>query len=177
MRCCEANSCNGYGTQAYRSCINITRASHSKTGVRREGTVDKISSERRSENMRSIRSSNTKPELIVRRLVHSYGYRFRLHRKDLPGKPDLVFPSRKAVIFVHGCFWHMHGCPSVRVPKSNIDYWKPKLERNQERDLQSRSSLERLGWKVLTVWECEVKDLNALERKLKNFLSPLQPPP
>lgn len=132
--------------------------------------VDKISPSRRSANMRAIRSSDTKPELLVRRLVHHCGYRFRLHRKDLPGKPDLVFPGRKAVIFVHGCFWHVHGCPSVRVPKSNVDYWNPKLERNRERDQQSYSSLEKLGWKVLIVWECEIKDLDALERKLRIFL-------
>ncbi|WP_281247779.1 very short patch repair endonuclease [Paraburkholderia lycopersici] len=132
--------------------------------------MDKISPSRRSANMRAIRSSDTKPELLVRRLVHHCGYRFRLHRKDLPGKPDLVFPGRKSVIFVHGCFWHMHGCPSVRVPKSNVGYWNPKLERNRARDQQSYSSLEKLGWKVLIVWECETKDLDALERKLKIFL-------
>jgi DNA mismatch endonuclease (patch repair protein) len=122
--------------------------------------------------MSAIRSSDTKPELLVRKLAHRCGYRFRLHRKDLPGKPDLVFPGRKAVIFVHGCFWHMHGCPSVRVPKSNADYWQPKLERNQRRDAESISALRSQGWKVLTIWECETNDLSALERAIRDFLSP-----
>lgn len=134
--------------------------------------MDKISPARRSANMSAIRSSDTKPELLVRKLAHRCGYRFRLHRKDLPGKPDLVFPARKAVIFVHGCFWHMHGCPSVRVPKSNADYWRPKLERNQRRDAESISALQSQGWKVLTIWECETSDLSALERTIRDFLSP-----
>lgn len=122
--------------------------------------------------MSAIRSSDTKPELLVRKLAHRCGYRFRLHRKDLPGKPDLVFPSRKAVILVHGCFWHMHGCPSVRVPKSNADYWRPKLERNQRRDAENISALQSQGWKVLTIWECETSDLPAIERTIRDFLSP-----
>ena len=123
--------------------------------------------------MSAIHSSDTKPELLVRRLVHRCGYRFRLHRKDLPGKPDLVFPGRKAVIFVHGCFWHMHGCPDVRVPKSNTDYWMPKLMRNRERDTQSVQALTEMGWRVLTVWDCETADLATLEDRLKRFLDPL----
>lgn len=132
--------------------------------------VDKIPPARRSANMRAIRSFDTKPELVVRKLVHRCGFRYRLHRRDLPGKPDLVFPARRAVIFVHGCFWHMHGCPSVRVPKSNMDYWKPKLERNRKRDEESVAALEAKGWRVLTVWECETSDLTVLERKIREFL-------
>lgn len=120
--------------------------------------------------MRAIRSSNTKPELAVRSLVHRCGFRFRLHRKDLPGKPDMVFPSRKAVIFIHGCFWHMHGCTSVRVPKSNTNYWNPKLVRNQERDAENVAALEKMGWRVLTVWECEIADLEELETRIRSFL-------
>lgn len=122
--------------------------------------------------MRAIRSSDTKPELLVRRLAHRCGYRFRLHRKDLPGKPDLVFPGRKAVIFVHGCFWHMHGCPGVRAPKSNVGYWQPKLARNCERDAQSVQALRQMGWRVLTVWDCETADLDTLEGQLRRFLDP-----
>jgi DNA mismatch endonuclease (patch repair protein) len=121
--------------------------------------------------MRAIRSSDTKPELIVRRLIHGCGFRYRLHRRDLPGKPDLVFPSRMAVIFVHGCFWHMHGCPNVRVPKSNTDYWQPKLERNRQRDEENVAALEAQGWRVLTVWECETGDLDGLEKKIRGYLA------
>ncbi|WP_374510888.1 very short patch repair endonuclease [Niveibacterium sp.] len=134
--------------------------------------MDRISPSRRSANMRAIRSSDTKPELLVRRLAHRCGYRFRLHRKDLPGKPDLVFPGRKAVVFVHGCFWHMHGCPSVRVPKSNADYWQPKLTRNRERDAANVAALTQMGWRVLTVWDCETADLDVLEARLRTFLDP-----
>lgn len=132
--------------------------------------MDKITPSRRSANMRAIRSSDTKPELLVRRLVHRCGYRYRLHRKDLPGKPDLVFPGRKAVIFVHGCFWHMHGCPAVRAPKSNTDYWWPKLTRNCERDAQHVRALVQSGWRVLTIWDCETSDLDALEWRVREFL-------
>ncbi|MDD1977101.1 MULTISPECIES: very short patch repair endonuclease [Pseudomonas] len=132
--------------------------------------VDKISQLRRSANMRAIRSLNTKPELLVRRLVHRCGYRFRLHRRDLPGKPDLVFSGRKAVIFVHGCFWHMHGCQGIRVPKSNIDYWQSKLVRNRERDAQNAEALMQMGWRVMTIWGCETSDLSDLERRIRIFL-------
>lgn len=116
--------------------------------------TDKITPERRTENMRRIRSKDMKPELLVRRLVHSLGYRYRLHRKDLPGKPDLVFGPHQKVIFVHGCFWHLHpdpNCVDARMPKSNTDYWKPKLERNVERDKQHIAALIKAGWKVLTI--------------------------
>lgn len=132
--------------------------------------MDKIIPSRRSANMRAIRSSDTKPELLVQRLVHHCGYRFRLHRKDLPGKPDLVFSGRKAVIFVHGCFWHMHGCKSVRIPKSNVDYWAQKLGRNRERDAQNVDALMQMGWRVLMIWDCETVDLAELERRVRQFL-------
>lgn len=132
--------------------------------------ADKISRERRSENMRRIRSKDMKPEMVVRRLAHGMGYRYRLHRRDLPGKPDLVFGPRRAVIFVHGCFWHQHHCRDGRVPSSNVDYWKPKLQRNVERDANNRDTLAEAGWRVLVVWECEVKDTDALARKLAEFL-------
>ena len=118
--------------------------------------MDKLSEDRRSENMRRIQSKNTAPELALRSLVYSLGYRFRLHRKDLPGKPDLVFPGRRKVIFLHGCFWHQHKeCREGRMPGTRREYWAPKLARNVERDSASQMALESLGWSVYTVWECE----------------------
>ena len=135
--------------------------------------MDKISEERRSFNMRAIRSKNMLPEIIVRRLTHSMGYRFRLHRRDLPGRPDLVFPSRRKVIFVHGCFWHQHAdpeCKISRMPKSNLEYWRPKLEGNVVRDSEHQLRLREQGWTVAVVWECETKDLKSLQAKIKRFL-------
>jgi DNA mismatch endonuclease (patch repair protein) len=121
--------------------------------------------------MRAIRSKGMRPELAVRSLVHRLGYRFRLHRKDLPGKPDLVFPSRRKVIFVHGCFWHSHhGCKVAHMPKSNVAYWGPKLARNQQRDQAAQSGLEKQGWQFLVLWECELKDTTAALRTVKRFL-------
>ena len=124
--------------------------------------------------MRRIRSQDMKPELLVRRLLHGLGYRYRLHRVDLPGKPDIVFASRKKVIFVHGCFWHGHDDPNCvdgrRKPKSNLDYWLPKLARNKARDEQQQRELKANGWSVLAVWECETKDQQKLEKKLTTFL-------
>ena len=136
--------------------------------------VDKLSALERSRNMASIRSKDMKPELAVRKLAHALGFRFRLHRKDLPGKPDLVFPKFRAVIFVHGCFWHQHDdprCLDGRAPKSNLDYWGPKLARNLERDASSRAMLERQGWRSLVIWECETKDARALATKIAGFLN------
>jgi len=126
----------------------------------------------RSANMRAIRSKDMLPELAVRKLVHKLGYRFRLHRTDLPGKPDLVFPSRRQVIFVHGCFWHSHGCKIAHLPKSNQGYWAPKLQRNQMRDGKNLAALETAGWKVMVLWECETQDEVDLKRRLKRFLGP-----
>ncbi len=137
--------------------------------------MDKLTPELRTENMRRIRSKDMKPELLVRRLVHSLGYRYRLHRKDLPGKHDLVFGPRHKVIFVHGCFWHMHpdpNCADARMPKSNTDYWKSKLERNVERDKQHIDALYETGWKVLTIWECELKNLEKVKQHIVDFLDP-----
>ncbi|MCP1335163.1 very short patch repair endonuclease [Futiania mangrovi] len=137
--------------------------------------MDKLSPQRRSENMRRIRSKDMKPEMVVRRLVHRLGYRYRLHRKDLPGKPDLVFGPRRAAIFVHGCFWHQHdkaACLDGRVPKSNTAYWGPKLKRNVERDAAAQKALAEAGWRVLVVWECETRDQCLLESCLQSFLAP-----
>lgn len=123
--------------------------------------------------MSRIRSRDTKPELIVRRLLHRMGYRFRLHRKDLPGSPDIVLPKYKTVIFVHGCFWHRHeGCRYAYNPKSRVDFWQKKFLQNVERDRKVRHELIELGWRVLVVWECETKDAGLLAEKLDCMLGP-----
>lgn len=135
--------------------------------------MDNIPAARRSANMRAIRSHSMKPEMDVRRLAHHMGYRFRLHRKDLPGKPDMVFPSRRAVIFIHGCFWHQHplkDCKDARLPKSNIDYWQPKLLANQTRDAEHAAALQAQGWRILVIWECQTKDKTYLKNLLFSFL-------
>jgi len=111
--------------------------------------------------------------MVVRRLVHGMGYRYRLHRKDLPGKPDLVLPGRQRVIFVHGCFWHRHSDPECRLarwPKSRLDFWVPKLTANEERDAKVQARLVELGWDVMTIWECQVRDTDALKRRISEFL-------
>jgi DNA mismatch endonuclease, patch repair protein len=135
--------------------------------------VDKIASEQRSENMRRIKSKGMKPEMLVRRVVHGMGYRYRLHSPHLPGRPDLVFPSRHKVIFVHGCFWHLHGdpnCPDRREPRSNLDYWRPKLSRNQQRDEEHITALEAAGWSVFVIWECETRNPIKLAASVRAFL-------
>lgn len=124
----------------------------------------------RGENMRAIRGKDTKPEMKVRRLVHRLGYRFRLHKADLPGKPDLAFPARRKVVFVHGCFWHSHACKSGLIPNSNRGFWLPKLRQNKTRDASNIDSLIQQGWSVLVIWECELKDARALCIKVKRFL-------
>lgn len=121
--------------------------------------------------MGRIKNKNTQPEMIVRRLIHAMGYRYRLHVKELPGKPDLVFPRREAVIFVHGCFWHRHeDCKLARVPKTRLDFWVPKLEGNRLRDARIEHALRALGWRVMTVWECQLARPNALQNRVKRFL-------
>ena len=133
--------------------------------------IDPLTPEQRRYTMRQVRSVDTKPEMRVRRLTHGMGYRYRLHRKDLPGKPDLVFPGRKKIIFVHGCFWHGHNCPAGRkIPKTNKTYWMNKLNRNKERDRINQAKLKELGWDVLVIWECETKDEDALAERIANFL-------
>jgi DNA mismatch endonuclease (patch repair protein) len=134
--------------------------------------MDHLTPERRSQNMAAIKRADTAPEMIVRRMLHAAGYRFRLHRRELPGKPDIVLPGRRAVVFVHGCFWHQHAAAEcgARPPKSNTDYWGPKLRRNVERDVANAQKLAEAGWKVCTVWECETKNRESLAQKLLSFL-------
>ena len=133
--------------------------------------MDRVSSERRSEIMSRVRSKDTKPEMIVRRLVHGLGYRYRLHSKDVPGKPDLVFRSRKKAIFVHGCFWHRHeGCPRSSMPKTRVEFWQSKFRDNIKRDQKVYRELHSLGWDYLVLWECEVKDILGLKEKILAFM-------
>lgn len=125
----------------------------------------------RSAIMRAVKSKNTAPELAVRQIVHALGFRFRLHRSDLPGAPDLAFVGRRKAVFVHGCFWHGHDCPrGAREPKTNLRYWRTKIARNRERDAEAGDRLAECGWQVHIVWECEIKDRAALARKLCAFL-------
>jgi DNA mismatch endonuclease, patch repair protein len=122
--------------------------------------------------MSSIKSSNTKPELAVRRVLTRLGYRYRLHGRSLPGTPDILFPGRKLALFVHGCLWHLHeNCPLARMPKSKPDYWPAKLARNKSRDTQNRKSLEDLGWRAAVIWECETRNPVQLERSVRQALA------
>jgi DNA mismatch endonuclease, patch repair protein len=133
--------------------------------------MDSISPLRRSENMSRIRSSGTRPEMRVRSLLHGLGYRYALHRRNLPGVPDIVFPSRMKIIFVQGCFWHQHkGCIDGRLPKSRVSYWKPKLQRNVERDRANISKLRRAGWSVMMIWECDTNKPGLLLGRMARFL-------
>ncbi len=134
--------------------------------------ADRISPEARSKNMARIRHADTAPEMRVRRMVHSMGYRYRLHRRSLPGCPDLVFPARKKAIFVHGCFWHRHeGCKYAYTPKSRKDFWIAKLEGNRERDKKNMAKLLQMGWKILVIWECETDDLDSLKNRIQEFMT------
>jgi DNA mismatch endonuclease (patch repair protein) len=129
--------------------------------------------EKRSAVMRRVKGRDTTPELVVRRALTKLGARYRLHRKDLPGNPDVVLPGRRLVLFVHGCFWHGHDCArGARVPKQNRDYWVAKVGRNKARDARTRAALGSLGWRVETIWECELKDADALSARLSALLDP-----
>lgn len=135
--------------------------------------VDNLSASDRSRCMSRIRSKGMKPERVVRSMVHRLGYRFRLHRRDLPGNPDLVFPRYRAVIFVNGCFWHWHpdaACPIAGMPKSNRSYWEPKLTRTRVRDRMNNDLLEAEGWRVLTIWECELNNPLDVAKRVEDFL-------
>jgi DNA mismatch endonuclease (patch repair protein) len=132
--------------------------------------MDTVSPDQRSRTMSRIRGKNTSLEMKVRSLVYRLGYRYRLHRKDLAGTPDLVFPGRRSVIFVHGCFWHGHHCARAALPSSNCQFWEKKIGRNKERDSRALEQLLCDGWKVLTVWQCETKDESVLQDRLVEFL-------
>lgn len=133
--------------------------------------MDRLTKARRSWNMSRIRSENTRPEVLVRALLHRNGYRFRLHRKDLPGKPDIVLSKYRTVVFVHGCYWHRHsGCKFAYEPKSRVEFWTAKFVDNVERDKRNRDALEALGWRVLVIWECEVADQAHLDGLLSELI-------
>jgi DNA mismatch endonuclease, patch repair protein len=133
--------------------------------------MDTLSRLERSERMRRVKGRDTKPELKLRKLVWGLGYRYRKHRKDVPGQPDLAFVSRKRVIFLHGCFWHRHDCRSgQRLPKSRVKFWSEKFGRNAERDAIVAKSLRLAGWKSLVVWECELRRPRSVERRIRRFL-------
>ena len=128
--------------------------------------------EQRSRIMRAVKGKDTAPEMVVRRMTHQMGFRFRLHRRDLPGTPDLVFPKLRKVLLVHGCFWHGHDCArGARMPTSNAEYWRAKISRNMARDVASQAALKSQGWRTAVIWECELKDLPSLRRRLARFLS------
>lgn len=133
--------------------------------------MDSVSPEKRSWVMSQVKGRNTRPEKLVRSLLHSMGYRFRLQRKDLSGKPDIVLPKYRAAIFVHGCYWHRHDCPNgQRLPKSRLNFWLPKLEGNRERDIRKQTLLREQGWNVLIIWECQLRDTDVLQEIIRAFL-------
>jgi DNA mismatch endonuclease (patch repair protein) len=132
--------------------------------------TDTRTPEQRRRIMQSVRTKNTGPEWEIRRLLFGLGYRYRLHGKRLPGRPDIVFSGKQKVIFVHGCYWHGHGCSKGQPPKSRAEYWGPKLSANRDRDARQIRQIEALGWSVLTVWQCELKDSTALKARIKTFL-------
>ncbi|MFN4275866.1 MAG: very short patch repair endonuclease [Ferrovibrio sp.] len=132
--------------------------------------ADTRTPEQRRRIMQAVGTKDTLPEWAVRRTLHRLGFRYRLHRKDLPGTPDIVFPSLKKAINVHGCYWHGHDCSKGRLPKSRLSYWGPKIERNRQRDTEKESALKDLGWDVLTIWQCETAPPDGLEERLLRFL-------
>jgi len=134
--------------------------------------MDILTKEKRSWNMSRIKGKDTKPELLVRSLLHKMGYRFRLHRKDLPGKPDIVLPKHRTVIFVHGCFWHRHkGCKYSYNPKSRIEFWKNKFKENIKRDKKKQAELKNDGWRIMIIWECELLDPEKLQTRISETLN------
>jgi DNA mismatch endonuclease, patch repair protein len=132
--------------------------------------MDRLTPERRSWLMAQVKGRDTTPELIVRRMLHALGYRYRLHRSDLPGKPDIVFGPRMKVVFIHGCFWHGHNCSKGRLPKSNRAFWRTKVDTNKKRDRKRVRQLKALGWKTLSVWQCQLKDPLAVRKRIVDFL-------
>lgn len=152
-----------------RHCICVAEWLNSFSGGGR--VVDTLTKRERSKRMALVRSKHTKPELAVRRLVHGMGFRYRLHRNKLPGRPDLVFPARRKAIFVHGCFWHRHrGCKLARIPKSRVSFWKEKLEGNRKRDARTMARIRRLGWSGFVIWECQLGRPESLSHGIRKFL-------
>lgn len=143
-------------------CAKICR----DTGYR----MDTLTPKQRSERMSRIRNKDSKAEMRVRKLIHSMGYRYRLHAKDILGRPDIVFRPRQKLIFVHGCFWHGHKCSLGRMPKSRLDFWQNKIQTNKERDERVLEELIAEGWRVLVIWECQIKDVDSLSARIKEFL-------
>jgi DNA mismatch endonuclease, patch repair protein len=142
-----------------------------KGKIKRNSTrYDPLSPRERSERMSKIQSSDTKPEILIRKLIFNMGYRYRLYDPDLPGHPDIVFKKRRKLIFINGCFWHQHGCNYYRMPKSRKDFWGLKLKRNVERDKEVITKLKYLGWKILVIWECQTKNIQDIRKKIKYFL-------
>lgn len=136
-------------------------------------STDIVTPKQRSKNMSKIKGKNTKPEMTVRSLCHELGLRYRLHREDLPGTPDLVFPKHRLCLFVHGCFWHRHpGCKYTYTPKSRLDFWLPKLAKNVERDAKAQRELEAAGWRVSIIWECQTKNKDALQTEIQKMIDP-----
>ena len=132
--------------------------------------VDNLSPEQRSRLMSRVRGKDTQPEMVVRRLAHRLGYRFRLHLRDLPGSPDLVFPGRRKVVFVHGCYWHRHGCKKTTTPKSNTQFWQKKFDDNVKRDQKNLDDLANRGWDAMVVWQCQTRQIDDLAERLLDFL-------
>lgn len=133
--------------------------------------TDVFSREKRSWLMGRVKGRDTKPEMLVRSIIHRMGFRFRLHRKDLPGKPDIVLPKYKKAVFIHGCFWHGHkNCPRAARPTSNIDFWNRKIDGNIKRDANAQKELKAMSWKILVVWQCQIRDIEALQKRLEGFL-------
>ena len=154
----QRSSCSLAARIAYVTCDTYNASVHERAG--RLTRMDRVSAEKRSQIMAQVRSKNTGPELDFRRLLHRKGFRYRLHKSDLPGCPDVVLSRHRIVIFVHGCFWHGHaGCPKGKLPKSNLNYWQPKLEATRARDRKAQLELGALGWTPLVVWQCEIRNL------------------
>ncbi|MGL4262937.1 MAG: very short patch repair endonuclease [Afipia sp.] len=128
--------------------------------------ADHLTREQRSRNMAAVRSKNTGPEMLARKAAHRLGLRFRLHRTDLPGTPDMVLPKHRAVVFIHGCFWHGHGCSRSKLPQTNVRFWAEKIEKNKLRDKKTNAALRKSAWKVQTVWQCELRNLDMATRRM-----------
>ena len=153
------------------TCLRATSSINTPSAAERR--LDPLSPTERSERMGRVKGRNTNPELMVRSLLTRLGYRYRIHYRELPGRPDIAFPGRRKVIWVHGCFWHRHhGCSLARLPKTRADFWVPKLEGNKLRDGQHQEKVRSLGWEVMLIWECELRDLPALKSKVEQYLEP-----